>query len=82
MIARAIAKKNKFLFLDEATSSLDNISQNMIMKKLKNVPATKIIAAQRLASVQYCDKIIVIDQGKIADQGPYAEIAQNHALFR
>lgn len=82
LIARAIVKKNRFIFLDEATSSLDNISQGMIMKNLKNIPSTKIIIAQRLATVQYCDKIIVLDQGRIARQGSYAEIAETHGILR
>jgi ABC-type bacteriocin/lantibiotic exporter with double-glycine peptidase domain len=82
LIARAIVKKNKFIFLDEATSSLDNISQGMVLKNLESVPSTKIIIAQRLATVQYCNKIIVLEHGKITMQGTYDKVAENHVLFR
>jgi ATP-binding cassette subfamily C protein len=82
LIARAIVKKNKFIFLDEATSSLDNISQGMILKNLESIPSTKIIIAQRLATVQYCNKIIVLEHGKITMQGSYDKVAENHVLFR
>jgi ATP-binding cassette subfamily C protein len=68
LIARAIAKKNKFIFMDEATHNLDNISQNEIIKNLSKIPATKIIIAQRLDTVQYCDKIIVLGNGKMMEQ--------------
>jgi ATP-binding cassette subfamily C protein len=74
LIARAIAGKNKFLLLDEATHNLDNLSQSTILKNLSQIPATKIIIAQRLATVKYCDKIIVISDGKISAQGTYEEI--------
>ncbi|MDR0220077.1 MAG: ATP-binding cassette domain-containing protein [Lachnospiraceae bacterium] len=64
LIARALAKKCKFLFFDEATSHLDNISQGLILKNIRDIPATKIIIAQRPAAVQYCDRVIVIDNGE------------------
>jgi len=82
LIARAIVKKHTFLFLDEATSSLDNISQSMILKNMNSISATKIIIAQRLETVRYCDKIIVIGNGKIVMQGPYNQIIREHAQFR
>ncbi|MDR3002423.1 MAG: ATP-binding cassette domain-containing protein [Fibromonadaceae bacterium] len=65
LVAQAIAKKSKFIFLDEATSHLDNESQNKIIECIKKIPATKIIIAQRLETVRACDKIIVIEDGKI-----------------
>ena len=76
LIARAIVKKNKFIFLDEATSSLDNISQSMIIKNLNGIPATKIIVTQRLATVQYCDRIIVLEHGRIVMKGSYSQICE------
>jgi ABC-type bacteriocin/lantibiotic exporter with double-glycine peptidase domain len=77
LIARAIVKKNKFIFLDEATSSLDNISQGIILRNIKNVPATKIIIVQKISAARYCDKIIVIEKGKIAMQGTYDQIIRD-----
>jgi ATP-binding cassette subfamily C protein len=74
LIARAIARKSKFIILDEATSRLDNESQSKIVEYLKNVPATKIIVAQRLETVRHCDKIIVVENGAIKKTGAYETI--------
>lgn len=74
LIARAIVKKHKFIFLDEAVSSLDSISQERILKNLKDIPATKIIIAQRMEAVKYCDKIIVVEHGGITQYDSYNEI--------
>jgi ATP-binding cassette subfamily C protein len=74
LIAQAIVKRNKFIFLDEATSSMDNESQNMVLESIKQIPATKIIVAQRLETVKICDKIIVFENGKIIKTGTYNEI--------
>jgi ABC-type bacteriocin/lantibiotic exporter with double-glycine peptidase domain len=74
LIARVIAGKNKFIFLDEATSSLDNESQNMILECMHKIPATKIIVAQRLENIKFCDKVIVLEDGKIIKTGTVNEI--------
>jgi ATP-binding cassette subfamily C protein len=74
LIAQAIVKRNKFIFLDEATSSMDNESQNIVLENIKQIPATKIIVAQRLETVRICDKIIVFEGGKIVKSGSYSEI--------
>jgi len=71
LIARAIAKKSKFIFLDEATSSLDNESQCQIFKSLKYIPAVKVIIAQRLETVKDCDRIFVMEQGRIIKRENY-----------
>jgi ATP-binding cassette subfamily C protein len=67
LIARAIVKKSKFIFLDEATSHLDNESQGKVIEIIKNIPATKIIIAQRLETVRHCDRIITIENGEIVN---------------
>jgi ATP-binding cassette subfamily C protein len=74
LIAQAIVKRNKFIFLDEATSSMDNESQNIVLENIKQIPATKIIVAQRLETVKICDKIMVFENGKIVKTGNYDEI--------
>jgi ATP-binding cassette subfamily C protein len=74
LIARVIAGKNKFIFLDEATSSMDNESQSMTLECIRKIPATKIIVAQRLENIKFCDKIIVLEDGKIIKSGAYNEI--------
>jgi ATP-binding cassette subfamily C protein len=65
LVARAMARKSKFVFLDEATSHLDNESQNIIIESLKKISATKIIIAQRLETVRNCDRIITFENGEI-----------------
>ncbi len=82
LLAQAIARKNKFIFLDEATSSLDAASQTKALESLKDVRATKVIIAQRLEAVRHCDRIIVIERGKIAAVDTYEEIVKSSALFK
>ncbi len=75
-LARAFLKKNNFYILDESTSNLDfgteNIIFDMIYKKLKN--KTMLIIAHRLATIKNCDEIIVMDKGKILEQGTHEEL--------
>lgn len=65
MIARAIAPKPKILMLDEATSALDNITQKKVSKSLDELKCTRIVIAHRLSTIKQCDRIIVLDKGKI-----------------
>jgi ABC-type bacteriocin/lantibiotic exporter with double-glycine peptidase domain len=76
LIAQAIIKRNRFIFLDEATSSMDNESQSRILEIIKQIKATKIIIAQRLETVKFCDKIVVMDDGRIIKSGAYYEIIE------
>ncbi|MCL2227040.1 MAG: ATP-binding cassette domain-containing protein [Oscillospiraceae bacterium] len=66
LIARAIVKEYKFIIFDEATKSLDNVSRAMIMKNLREIKATKIIIAQQESVVEYCDRVFVLENGRIA----------------
>jgi len=63
LIARAVAKRQPYFLLDEATSSFDAITQAEIMKNIKDFPATKIIIAQRLSTLVHCDRVLVLDRG-------------------
>lgn len=78
MIARAIAPKPKILMFDEATSALDNLTQKTVSKSLNGLKCTRIVIAHRLSTIRQCDRIIVLDKGKIAEDGTYEDlIAQN-----
>lgn len=78
-IARALIKDAKILIIDDSTSALDTITERKILnnldKKFKGV--TKIIISQKVKSIQNCDNIIVLDQGKIVQQGKHEELLKN-----
>lgn len=75
-IARAILKNSPILILDEATSSLDSESENLIQGALKNLMKgrTTIVIAHRLSTIMAMDRIVVIEKGKITEQGKHAEL--------
>lgn len=81
MIARAIAPKPKILILDEATSALDNITQKKISDSLDSLKCTRIVIAHRLSTIRHCDRIIVLDGGKIVEDGTYEQIIENGGFF-
>lgn len=76
LIARAIYKAPNHLFLDEATNSLDAKTEAKIFEKLKHyfVGKTVIMIAHRLSTVQHADKIVVLDKGKISEEGTHDEL--------
>lgn len=80
LIARAIVKGQKYLLFDEATSSLDNETQSMIMDNIAALSATKIIVAQRLSTIQKCDRILILSDGEIHAQGTYEEIGKEYII--
>ena len=81
MIARAIAPKPKILIFDEATSALDNISQKKISESLDGLNCTRIVVAHRLSTIRNCDRIIVMDEGRIAEDGTYEELIAKRGIF-
>ena len=81
MIARAIVKKPKIILFDEATSALDNHTQAIVSKSLDQLEATRLVIAHRLSTIINCDKIIVMDQGKIVETGTYQELMRNKGIF-
>ena len=74
LIARALVRKPKVLFLDEATSALDNISQHTVVENLAKMKCTRIVIAHRLSTIQHCNRIIVLKDGRVADDGNFKEL--------
>lgn len=81
MIARAIAPNPKILMFDEATSALDNITQKKISQALDGLKCTRIVIAHRLSTIRHCDRIIVLDDGKIVEDGSYDELLAHGGMF-
>lgn len=83
-IARALLKKPKILILDDSTSAVDMRTDALIRKGFKEfIPeTTKIIIAQRVASVEEADLIVVLDNGRIADTGNHEELMASSAIYR
>jgi NHLM bacteriocin system ABC transporter ATP-binding protein len=81
MIARAVAPNPKILMFDEATSALDNITQKKVSEALDSLKCTRIVIAHRLSTIKQCDRIIVLDGGKIVEDGTYDELLAKKGYF-
>ncbi len=81
LIARALVGKPKIVFFDEATSALDNVTQNMVVETLERIQATKLVVAHRLSTVRRCDRIIVMEQGRIIEEGDYDALIEKKGFF-
>ena len=81
MIARAIAPKPKLLIFDEATSALDNKTQRQVSDALDAMNCTRVIIAHRLSTIQHCDRILVLDSGRIIEDGTYEELIEEGGFF-
>ena len=81
MIARAIAGKPSILMFDEATSALDNITQKIVSDSLDTLNCTRIVIAHRLSTIRNCDRILMMEGGKIAEQGTYEDLIAKGGLF-
>lgn len=83
-IARALLKHPKILILDDSTSAVDTKTDSLIQKAFKEeIPnTTKIIIAQRISSVENCNKIVVMDNGKINGIGTHEELLKNNEIYK
>ena len=81
MIARAVAAKPRLLFFDEATSALDNMTQKIVSESLDKLKCTKIVIAHRLSTIRQCDRIVVLEKGKIIEDGTYEELISRKGFF-
>ncbi|MFC9463487.1 NHLP bacteriocin export ABC transporter permease/ATPase subunit [Streptomyces coelicoflavus] len=74
MIAQALIRRPRILFFDEATSALDNETQRTVIESTKALNATRVVIAHRLSTVLDADRVIVMEDGRVAQQGPPAEL--------
>ncbi|MFZ0427819.1 MAG: ABC transporter ATP-binding protein [Acidobacteriota bacterium] len=83
-IARAILKKAPILILDEATSALDSESERLVQQALNNLMrnCTTLVIAHRLSTVRLADRIVVLNQGKIVEQGNHDTLMQRSGIYR
>jgi ATP-binding cassette, subfamily B, bacterial len=82
-IARAILREAPLLLLDEATSSLDSESEMLVQAALKQLMQgrTTLVIAHRLATVQSCDRILVMEHGRIVEEGTHASLVAAGGLY-
>ena len=80
-IARALATNPKILLCDEATSALDNVTQRQVSEALDRMKCTRIIVAHRLSTIRACDRIIVLDGGRVVEDGTYEELCALGGVF-
>ncbi len=81
VIARALARNPRILFFDEATSALDNITQRIITETLAAMNITRIVIAHRLSTIKNANRILVVDGGKIVEQGSYEKLLEKNGVF-
>jgi subfamily B ATP-binding cassette protein MsbA len=82
-IARALYKDAPILILDEATSALDSASERLVQEALQNLMAgrTTLIVAHRLSTIEHADRVVVLEQGKLAESGSHAELLARGGLY-
>ena len=82
MIARALARRPRVLLLDEATSALDNRTQSIVTEAVAGLALTRVIIAHRLSTIEKVDRVLVLDQGRLVQQGSFAELSAMPGLFQ
>jgi ABC-type bacteriocin/lantibiotic exporter with double-glycine peptidase domain len=81
LIARAIVARPRLLFFDEATSALDNRTQEIVSKSLEDLEATRVVIAHRLSTIMNADRIYVLDNGRVVQEGTYTDLIGQQGLF-
>ena len=82
-IARAVLKNPDILILDEATSALDTESEKLVQEALNNLlkGRTSVVIAHRLSTIHNADLIVVVDHGRIAEQGTHNELMERNGIY-
>ena len=80
LIARALACQPRLLLFDEATSALDNRTQAMVSESLRALQITRVVLAHRLSTIRHADRIDVLEQGRVVQQGSFEELARQSGL--
>jgi ABC-type bacteriocin/lantibiotic exporter with double-glycine peptidase domain len=81
LIARALVNQPKIIVMDEATSSLDNRTQEIVVESLDKLKATRIVIAHRLSTIRHADRIYVVEAGRVVQVGTFEELVQQEGLF-
>jgi NHLM bacteriocin system ABC transporter ATP-binding protein len=81
LIARAIVQRPRIILFDEATSSLDNRTQEVVSRSLERMQATRVVIAHRLSTIVNADRIFVLQAGKVVESGTYHELVARGGLF-
>jgi len=84
-IARALLRHPRLLIFDEATSALDSLTEQAITETVRTISSQRdpmtILIAHRLSTILHADKIIVLEKGKVAEQGTHAELVEQKGLY-
>jgi len=81
LIARALVRRPRIVFFDEATSALDNASQEQVSASLDELHTTRVVVAHRLSTIRHADKICVLQDGRLVQQGTFDELVAKPGLF-
>ena len=77
-----LGKLLKYLLFDEATSALDDVTQTKVCKSLDSMNVTRVVIAHRLSTVIGCDRIIVLNNGKIEEEGTFEQLMKEDGYFK
>lgn len=80
-IARALISRPDIIIFDEATSALDNITQRVVVDSLDTLKCTRIVVAHRLSTIKTCDRIVMLEGGRIIEDGSYDDLVQKDGAF-
>lgn len=81
-IATALAREPVIIIMDEATSALDPTTEDVVMKRIREMGMTQIVVAHRLSTIRDCDQIIVMDEGKVLQRGTHDELMRVEGKYR
>jgi NHLM bacteriocin system ABC transporter ATP-binding protein len=81
LIARAFVRKARILLFDEATSALDNETQAIVTRSLSGLTSTRIVIAHRLSTIEKVDRIVVLNNGRVSEQGSFHELMERRGDF-